>query len=434
MKKITSINDLIPPREPETTGKYLVLLQEEADIGTNIQSLRDSAGISSVVQTSDFESGALDLEEIPEEGAAIFDKLNVAVCSLNSDQLESMNAACCDEKSTILAVEEERVIYAIGSDEYLKGYRDGIEDMSRRLIEGEEREEEEEFINGKGAPGQGATWGLQATGVVHSKYSGRGIRLAVLDTGMDLKHPDFAGRAIIHKSFIPGESAQDINDHGHGTHCIGTACGGLNASLRYGVAYNAEIYVGKVLGGAKGRGKSGSVLAGIDWAIKQQCQIVSMSLGAQPSKNFSQIHEKIAQRAMKNGTLLIAAAGNESNRPSYIAPVSHPANCPSIMAVAALDSRLSIAPFSCGGLNPTGGQVDIAGPGVSVYSSVPMPTRYNSMSGTSMATPHVAGIAALVAEAFPYADPQALWGLLTRNAIRLSISSRDAGSGLVVSP
>ena len=131
--------------------------------------------------------------------------------------------------------------------------------------------------------------------------------------------------------------------------------------------------------------------------------------------------------------MIIAAAGNESNRPGLIAAVDRPANCPSILAVAALDNRLQVAFFSNGGINPNGGGVDIATPGVRVLSSVPMPTRTGFKSGTSMATPHVAGIAALWAEARNLSGG-ALASALTASARRLTLPSRDVGAGLVQAP
>jgi subtilisin len=104
------------------------------------------------------------------------------------------------------------------------------------------------------------------------------------------------------------------------------------------------------------------------------------------------------------------------------------------MAVAALDSGLNVADFSNRGINTNGGQVDIAGPGVAVRSSWPRPTSYHSISGTSMATPHVAGIAALYAEANPTVRGRALLNLLTQGAKRLSLPARDIGAGLVQAP
>ena len=146
--------------------------------------------------------------------------------------------------------------------------------------------------------------------------------------------------------------------------------------------------------------------------------------------------ERVARRAQEQGTLIIAAAGNESQRPGIINPVGHPANCPSIMAVAAMDVQGAIARFSNRGINPDGGQVDIAGPGVDVHSSWPMPTRYRRISGTSMATPHVAGIAALYAEADPTARGAALGRALTGGALRLELPvlrrRRGDGAGALI--
>jgi subtilisin family serine protease len=161
-----------------------------------------------------------------------------------------------------------------------------------------------------------------------------------------------------------------------------------------------------------------------------------MSLGAptQVGQPFSQIFEQAASRALAAGTMIIAAAGNDSRRPQTIAPVGHPANCPSIMAVGAVDRNMQVAFFSSGGLNPQGGQVDIAGPGVDVRSSWPRPQRYNTISGTSMATPHVAGIAALWAQSNASFRGRALMSVLTQSARRLNLPSRDVGAGLVQAP
>ncbi len=173
-----------------------------------------------------------------------------------------------------------------------------------------------------------------------------------------------------------------------------------------------------------------------NWAVANHCEIISMSLGrvVQVGETFSAIYEQVAQRALNAGTLIIAAAGNNSQRPGLISPVNEPANSPSIMAIGALDSGLKISFFSCGGRNPQGGQVDIAAPGLNVRSSWPRPMLYNTISGTSMATPHVAGIAALHAEANPNARGRALWQLLTTSARRLRLPSRDVGAGLVQAP
>lgn len=278
-----------------------------------------------------------------------------------------------------------------------------------------------------------ATWGLLATNVLNSQnsgggnsqYSGLGIKVAVLDTGMDLNHPDFAGRMITHSSFVPGQSVQDL--FGHGTHCIGTACGPRSPASApgYGIAHKAHIFVGKVLSNS-GTGSTGGILAGINWAIANECHVISMSLGSKaPPQPY---YEQAARRALAARCLIVAAAGNDSNRPSYIHPTGAPGNSPSIMAVAALDPGLNVAVFS------NGGKIEIAGPGVDVFSSVPMPRQYATFSGTSMATPHVAGIAALIAESNPAYRGAALAAELRAKAKALPLAASDVGSGLVWAP
>ena len=277
------------------------------------------------------------------------------------------------------------------------------------------------------------TWGLEVTKVALSALSGAGIKVAVLDTGIDSNHQDFRGRSITKKLFATNSSENDTQ--GHGTHCIGTACGPQRPTSgpRYGIAFEAAIYAGKVLGD-DGMGTDRSVIAGMDWALDQGCQIISMSLGSaaqvgdQPNADF----EQIGKACLDGGTVVIAAAGNESSRPGNIAPVGSPANALTIMAVAALDKALGPAPFSCGGVN-AGQDVDIAAPGVDVLSTLPG-NRYGRLSGTSMATPHVSGVAALIAQSDSKFRGRALWDRLLELAGPLSHPARDVGKGLLLAP
>ena len=155
-----------------------------------------------------------------------------------------------------------------------------------------------------------------------------------------------------------------------------------------------------------------------------------MSLGSSVpvGGTFKQAYEQAATAAMNAGTLIVAAAGN-----AYNTPVNSPANCPSIMAVAAVDPNLQRASFSCIGINPNGGEVDIAGPGVAVYSSTKLPAKYATWQGTSMATPHVAGCAALWAQNTGVRGRQ-LWNRLTSTARNIGLPAQHAGAGLVQAP
>jgi len=442
-----------------TTGRYLVLFAEDAT-RAGVKALSEATGFTVASATAE-------AKEIEGEDAIVFDKLGVAVVNAPPEQIEEAGISAAGAEA-IVAVEPERIVHAIEatlsapappyigngtlvpplqlpppsvampvgghSADYLQGYRDAVLHLTtppEAISAGAGLAPAAAFVDESQA-----TWGMQATKAVNSCRSGRGIRVAVLDTGFDQNHPDFSGRTIKSQSFVPGQAVQDL--HGHGTHCIGTAMGPkcTTTASRYGVAYEAEIYAGKVLSNA-GSGTDSQILAGINWAVANRCAVISMSLGARTlvGQPFSLIFETVALRAAQAGSLIVAAAGNDSRRPSIISPVSHPANCPSIMAVAALDAGTAIASFSNRGINPLGGQVDVAGPGVDVFSSWPMPTRYRRLSGTSMATPHAAGVAALLAEANSTARGAALGRLLTSTARRLvSLPSADVGAGLVQAP
>lgn len=433
--------------EGGTTGRYLVLFREGAG-AASIRSFGKAAGVA-MASASDFKEGAPELSKLASDEGVIFPDLGVAVVNTPPEQIQSVAAAA---DSDILAIEPERIVYAFDDlpawsaatlqpaavatgfpIDYFRGYGDAVNHLYDKLA-GTGGELAAEGVTPLVSETE-FTWGLQATKVPASRFTGKGIRVAVLDTGLDLGHPDFAGRRVTSRSFVQGQAVQDGN--GHGTHCIGTSCGPKRPGTlpRYGVAFEADIFAGKVLSN-QGSGGDAGILAGIQWAVTNRCAIVSMSLGARvmPGQSFSQVFEQAASRALAAGTLIIAAAGNESRRPQTVAPVAHPANCPSIMAVAALDSAFRVAPFSNQGINPQGGQIDIAGPGVDVRSSWPRPTLYNTISGTSMATPHVAGIAALWAQSNAAFRGRALMSVLTQSARRLNLSARDVGAGLVQAP
>ena len=412
----------------ETTGRYIITFREDA-VTEGLDLLSDQTGITGLANAADFPDSALDFGQIEAAGGAVFPTLGIAVVTLDEGGFSSVMTSA-GEDSAILAIEPETTFYAIKeglSVDYLQGYRDAVNHLYEKATatDATDIQKQECF-----ADDTEFTWGLKATKAMKSLLTGSGIKVAVLDTGMDLLHPDFAGRSIVSQSFVPGEAVQD--GMGHGTHCIGTACGFKDINgRRYGIASESTIYVGKVLSNA-GSGATGWIIAGMEWAIVNGCQVISMSLG-NTDPNPSIAYENVGRRALKNGCLIVAAAGNHR---LTVPPgtVGQPANSPSIMAVAALDNCLSVADFSAtSGVSP-GAKVDIAAPGVKVYSSLPMDKgRYAAWNGTSMATPHVAGIAALYAESTGKRGVQ-LWQVLTSHAMTLQLPSARVGSGVVQAP
>ena len=387
------------------TGRFLVTLRDGPIAKSRV--LDDSAGLRTA-SSMDLPTGA-ELELLDGLNGVVYENVGVAVVDVDPEQEFALARALSDQNNPIIAVEPEQYGHALAD-----------------LMEGQAR--------GIGTPYADSlyfTWGLQATGVSTSYASAPDIRVAVLDSGFDLDHPDFSGRNPLARSFVPGvATVQD--GFGHGTHVIGTCCGPRRvseSSRAYGIANNAPLLVGKVLDDAGGY-QDGWVIAGISWALANRADIISMSLGAFVFAGMGhvQAYEHIAQKTLAANSLIIAAAGNTRNSAVY-----SPANCPSILAVGAVDRGLDLAEFSSIGINPNGGEVNLVGPGVDVHSSRPMSTRYGMMQGTSMATPHVSGCAALWAQATGLRG-RALWEQLRLSARPLALPAQHGGAGLVQAP
>ena len=274
------------------------------------------------------------------------------------------------------------------------------------------------------------TWAMQACGLTLSRHNGRGARIAILDTGIDLIHTDWQDRPFLYRSFLES-SIQD--EHGHGTQCAGVAAGQAKAldQPRFGAAPQADLYIAKVLE-KDGTGPDSAILAAVDWALGRHCHVVSLSVGVQSAElTCDPVYEAVARRCLKAGMLFIAAAGNDSQRPQTLRPVCRPASCPSIFAVGAVDRHLRMARFSNATGAPGYAQVDAVAPGVDIYTTTSGPALYGRFSGTSMSTPLCAGIAAVLIQDDPDCLGTALWHKLTTFAHRLPLPSTDVGAGML---
>ena len=314
-------------------------------------------------------------------------------------------------------------------------------------------------------PAAGTAWGITAVKADVSAFDGTDVIVAVLDTGIAKAHPAFSGVTIIEKDFT-GEGNGD--QHGHGTHCAGTVLGRDVNGTRIGVARGVQkALIGKVLG-ADGGG-SDAIVRAINWAIEEGANVISMSLGidfpgfvkelttgqGMPTELATTIalegyrqnillFERLAsliraREAFGETTVIVAAAGNESQRdtnPDFEIACSPPAVSEGLISVAALGQSgtgFVVAPFS-------NTNVLVSGPGVGIQSARTTGGLV-AMSGTSMAAPHVAGVAALWMQQLAANGPASgslLRSKLLASGVQTGITGTfdvaDIGSGMVQAP
>ncbi|WP_128979977.1 S8 family serine peptidase [Streptomyces roseicoloratus] len=264
--------------------------------------------------------------------------------------------------------------------------------------------------------------------------TGKGVKVAVLDTGADLGHPDLAGRVAESKSFIEGQEVADRD--GHGTHVTSTVGGSGAGSdgLEKGVAPGATLAVGKVLSD-EGSGTESQIIAGMEWAARDiDARIVSMSLGSrEPSDGTDPMAQAVNALSAETGALFVIAAGNSGTPGS----IGSPGAADAALTVGAVDSADQAAYFTSKG--PRHGdqalKPDLSAPGVAILAARSQLASgsglYTSMSGTSMATPHVAGVAALLAEKHPDWTGAQLKNALMSSAKTLPDPAYDLGAGRV---
>ncbi|MFI8484972.1 S8 family serine peptidase [Streptomyces rubrogriseus] len=267
--------------------------------------------------------------------------------------------------------------------------------------------------------------------------TGKGVTVAVLDSGVDAGHPDLAGRIAQSRSFIPGEEVADR--HGHGTHVTSTVGGSGAASdgKEKGVAPGATLAVGKVLDD-EGFGSESEIIAGMEWAARDvDADVVSMSLGStEPSDGTDPMAEAVNTLSRETGALFVIAAGN-TGAPSSI---GSPGAADAALTVGAVDSADQAAWFTSAG--PRYGdnalKPDLSAPGVGILAARSRLAEgsgdYTSMDGTSMATPHIAGVAALLAEEHPDWSGARLKDALMSTSKELDAPAYQLGAGRVSVP
>nr|WP_251829221.1 S8 family peptidase [Streptomyces sp. ATCC 21386] len=270
-------------------------------------------------------------------------------------------------------------------------------------------------------------------------YDGKGVEVAVLDTGIDAGHPDLKDRIDAVKNF--SAAADTVDRAGHGTHVASTIMGSGAASptgAKYaGVAPGARLLVGKVLDDS-GQGDDSSVIAGMQWAVAQGAKVVNMSLGGTDTLGIDPVEQAVNDLSAASGALFVIAAGNEGPAEGTIGT---PGSAAAALTVGAVDRRDAIAEFSSRGPTADGFlKPDVTAPGVDIVAAKaaegdmgdPAADGYVSMSGTSMATPHVAGAAAILAQEHPdWTGPQLKAALTASAKPAPATSAYTQGTGRV---
>ncbi|MFC4123119.1 S8 family peptidase [Nonomuraea zeae] len=267
-------------------------------------------------------------------------------------------------------------------------------------------------------------------------YDGKGVKVAVLDTGADATHPDLQGRITESANF--SDAADTVDHNGHGTHVAATVAGSgaADAGRRKGVAPGADLYVGKVLGDT-GAGYLSWIVAGMEWAAAQKVDVVSMSLGTDdPSDGQDPLSQALNTLSSQSGALFVVAAGNEGPDAGTVAS---PGAADAALTVGAVSKRDELAGFSSRGprLGDDALKPEISAPGVAIVAAraagtsigSPIDDRYSSLNGTSMATPHVSGAAALLAQRHPDWNAQQLKAALISTVKPVAGDLDAIGSG-----
>ncbi|MFE4265048.1 S8 family serine peptidase [Streptomyces sp. NPDC056883] len=271
-------------------------------------------------------------------------------------------------------------------------------------------------------------------------YDGAGVKIAVLDTGIDATHADLVGQVVAEQNF--SRSADAVDRVGHGTHVasIAAGTGARSAGAFKGVAPGARLLNGKVLDDG-GSGRDSGILAGMEWAVAQGADIVNLSLGAPDTPQLDPVEAAVDRISAEKGVLFAVAAGNRGRRGP--GTIDSPGSANAALTVGAVDDADALAPFSGTGPLPGGGvKPDVTAPGVDITAAAAPgseldrefgqnPPGYLTLSGTSMATPHVAGAAALLKQQHPDWKGPELKGALTGSARGGAYTPYQQGTGRI---
>lgn len=261
---------------------------------------------------------------------------------------------------------------------------------------------------------------------------GKDVKIAIIDTGCDINHPDLNGRIIGGKNFTSDDNADPdkFNDYsGHGTHVAGTIAAIENGKGVVGVAPESSLLILKALAGKDGVGDYDWVINAINYAVEQKVDVISMSLSG--ANDVLELHESI-QKAVQNNILVVCAAGNESegDTSGNIDEIGYPSYYNEVISVGAVDSTRSTTIFT-----NSNKEVDLVAPDTNITSTFPN-NKYATLSGTSMATPHVSGALALIINWAKGAfgrnlNEVELYAQLIKRTVSLDYKKTIVGNGLI---